>query len=257
MLIGGFEKVYEIGRIFRNEGIDARHNPEFTTIEVYRSYQNANYMRVKTEQLFHTLAQKLAITNLTFNQQVINITKPFAQLTMLEAIKHYAGVDLNNISVSQAQRLAQQHQLDLAEFQHDLDNITLAFFDKYVEKKLIQPTFITDYPLATSPLAKSKFGDPTLADRFELFIGGIEFANGYSELNDPQEQQIRFQQQAQQQQLGNEEIAAFDKEFIEALEYGMPPAAGLGIGIDRLVMLFSQQNSIKEVIAFPQLKEKS
>src|SRR5205085_1622169 len=187
----------------------------------------------------------------------IKLKKPFRKISMTEAVKEYTGVDFEKISnLEEALELAQKHNLKLEKFQKSAGHILLAFFEEYVEKKLIQPTFIYDYPIEVSPLAKGKVENKEIADRFELYIGGLEFANGYSELNDPIEQKKRFEEQTKQKELGNEEIASFDKEFIEALEYGMPPAGGLGIGIDRLIMLFTGQNSIKEVIAFPQLKSK-
>ncbi|CAG8455427.1 21718_t:CDS:1 [Gigaspora margarita] len=258
LLVGGFEKVYEIGRIFRNEGIDARHNPEFTTIEIYQTYENAEYMMNLTEELFHYLAAKvLKREEFAFNSHPVNLVQSFRRLAMVDAIKEYAGIDFTQINdLTAALEMAAQHNLKLAKFQKTIGQIILAFFEEYVEKKLIQPTFIYDYPVEVSPLAKSKPENEKIADRFELYIGGLEFANGYSELNDPIEQKKRFAEQARQKALGNEEIASFDKEFIEALEYGMPPAGGLGIGIDRLIMLFTGQNSIKEVIAFPQLRSK-
>ncbi|CAH1755741.1 9169_t:CDS:2 [Entrophospora sp. SA101] len=257
LLIGGFEKVYEVGRIFRNEGIDARHNPEFTTIEVYQSYENSEYMMNLTEELFRYLANKvLKKEEIEFNSHIINLKNPFRKLSMVEAIKEHTGIDFSHISnLEKALELAKKHNLKLEKFQKTIGHVILTFFEEYAEKKLIQPTFIYDYPIEVSPLAKSKTGNENIADRFELYIGGIEFANGYSELNDPIEQKKRFEEQTKQKELGNEEIASFDKDFLEALEYGMPPAGGLGIGIDRLIMLFTSQNSIKEVIAFPQLKK--
>ncbi|CAG8456909.1 27253_t:CDS:2 [Gigaspora margarita] len=250
LLVGGFEKIYEIGRIFRNEGIDARHNPEFTTIEVYQAYENSEYMMNLTEELFHYLAEKIfEKEEFEFNSHNISLKKPFRRLSMIEAIREYANIDFAKIN-------AQKHNLKLEKFQKSIGHVILAFFEEFAEKKLIQPTFIYDYPIEVSPLAKSKLENEKIADRFELYIGELEFANGYSELNDPNEQKRRFGEQTKQKELGNEEIASFDKEFIEALEYGMPPAGGLGIGIDRLIMLFTGQNSIKEVIAFPQLKKK-
>ncbi|MCE8162664.1 MAG: lysine--tRNA ligase [Candidatus Moeniiplasma glomeromycotorum] len=258
LLIGGFEKVYEIGRIFRNEGIDARHNPEFTTIEVYQAYENAEYMMNLTEELFHYLAKEvLKKEEFEFNSHNVSPKEPFRRMSMVEAVKEYTSIDFSQINdLEKALELAQKHNLKLEKFQKSIGQIILAFFEEYVEKKLIQPTFIYDYPIEVSPLAKSKENNKNIADRFELYIGGLEFANGYSELNDPIEQKKRFEEQTKQKELGNEEIASFDKEFLEALEYGMPPAGGLGIGIDRLIMLFTGQNSIKEVIAFPQLKSK-
>ena len=258
LLVGGFEKIYEIGRIFRNEGIDARHNPEFTTIEVYQAYENAEYMMNLTEELLHYLAQEiLKKEKFEFNSQIISFQNPFRRMSMIEVVKEYTGIDFSQINdLERVQELAKKHNLKLEKFQKSAGQIILAFFEEYVEKKLIQPTFIYDYPIEVSPLAKSKIDNKDIADRFELYIGGLEFANGYSELNDPTEQKKRFEEQTKQKELGNEEIASFDKEFLEALEYGMPPAGGLGIGIDRLIMLFTGQNSIKEVIAFPQLKSK-
>jgi len=269
LLVGGFERVYEIGRIFRNEGIDARHNPEFTTIEIYQAYENAEYMMNLTEKLFHYLSKEtLKKEEFEFKLKeeggakeifyVINLQNPFRRVSMIEAIKEYVNIDFFQVNeLEKALELAQKHKLKLEKFQKTIGHIILAFFEEYVEKKLIQPTFIYDYPIEVSPLAKSKADNKNIADRFELYIGGLEFANGYSELNDPTEQKKRFEEQTKQKELGNEEIASFDKEFLEALEYGMPPAGGLGIGIDRLIMLFTGQNSIKEVIAFPQLKSKN
>ncbi|CAI2200048.1 12369_t:CDS:1, partial [Funneliformis geosporum] len=192
-----------------------------------------------------------------FNSHNVSLKENFRKLSMIEAIKEHAEIDFSQInSLEQALELAQKHNLRLEKFQKSIGHIILAFFEEFVEKKLIQPTFIYDYPIEVSPLAKSKAENEDIADRFELYIGGLEFANGYSELNDPIEQKKRFEEQTKQKELGNEEIASFDKEFLEALECGMPPAGGLGIGIDRLIMLFTEQNSIKEVIAFPQLKMK-
>jgi lysyl-tRNA synthetase class 2 len=258
LLTGGFEKVYEIGRIFRNEGIDARHNPEFTSIEIYQVYENAEYMMNLTEELFHYLVKAVVKKEeYEFNSHAIKLQSPFRRISMIEAVKEQTNIDFSQINgLEEALNLAQKHNLKLKKFQKAIGQIILAFFEEYVEKKLIQPTFIYDYPIEVSPLAKSKIDNENIADRFELYIGGLEFANGYSELNDPIEQKKRFEEQTRQKELGNEEIASFDKEFLEALEYGMPPAGGLGIGIDRLIMLFTSQNSIKEVIAFPQLKSK-
>ncbi|CAI2191613.1 4511_t:CDS:2 [Funneliformis geosporum] len=256
LLVGGFEKVYEVGRIFRNEGIDARHNPEFTTIEVYQAYENSEYMMNLTEEIFHYLAKEvLKKEEFEFNSYNISLKENFRKLSMIEAIKEHANIDFSKINnLEKALELAQKHNLKLAKFQKNVGQVILAFFEEFVEKNLIQPTFIYDYPIEVSPLAKSKAENKDIADRFELYIGGLEFANGYSELNDPIEQKKRFEEQTKQKELGNEEIASFDKEFLEALEYGMPPAGGLGIGIDRLAMLFTGQNSIKEVIAFPHPK---
>jgi len=258
LLVGGLEKVYEIGRIFRNEGIDARHNPEFTTVEIYQAYENSEYMMKLTENLFHFLAKEvIKKEEIKFNSHLINLQEKFHKMSMFEAIKEQTNIDFRQINkLEEALELAKKHHLKLEKFQTSIGQVILAFFEEYVEKKLIQPTFIYDYPLETSPLAKSRMDNKDIADRFELFIGGLEFANGYSELNDAVEQKKRFEEQIKQKKLGNEEIASFDQDFIESLEYGMPPAGGLGIGIDRLVMLLTGQDSIKEVIAFPQLKSK-
>lgn len=257
LLIGGLEKIYEIGRVFRNEGVDARHNPEFTTIEIYQAYEDAEQMMNLSEKLIEQLTSNLARKEFEFNSHLISLQTPFLRLSMLEAIKKYVSLDLSQVSeLAEFLELAKEYQLSLKEFAKTPGQIILAFFEQLVAKKLIQPTFILDYPLVTSPLAKSQAKNPGWAERFELYIGGIEFANGYSELNDPFEQKKRFGEQSQQKSLGNEEIANLDQEFLEALEYGMPPAGGLGLGIDRLVMLFTEQKSIKEVIAFPQLKSK-
>ncbi|CAI2167672.1 18440_t:CDS:10 [Funneliformis geosporum] len=244
LLVGGFEKIYEIGRIFRNEGIDARHNPEFTTIEVYQAYENSEYMMDLTEELLHYLAKEvLKKEEFEFNSYSISLKENFRKISMIEAIKEYANVDFSQISnLEEVLGLARKHNLRLEKFQKSIGQVILAFFEEFVEKKLIQPTFIYDYPIEVSPLAKSKAENKDIADRFELYVGGLEFANGYSELNDPIEQKKRFEEQTKQKELGNEEIASFDKEFLEALEYGMPPAGGLGIGIDRLIMLFTGQN---------------
>ncbi|MDR1670320.1 MAG: lysine--tRNA ligase [Spiroplasmataceae bacterium] len=255
MLIGGFDKVYELGRIFRNEGIDARHNPEFTTIEIYQAYDNCESMMNLTEKLFNYLAKEVIKKDeFSFNSHEIKIQDSFAKMSMVDSIKKYGKIDLINLSPEEILLLPKKHNLELKDFETSPGHVIAALFEKYVEKRLINPTFIYDYPIEISPLAKSKQNNKMIADRFELFIGGIEFANGYSELNDPIEQKKRFEEQSKQKELGNEEVADFDKDFLEALEYGMPPAGGLGIGIDRLIMLFTNQNSIKEVIAFPQLK---
>ena len=262
LLVGGFEKVYEIGKVFRNEGIDARHNPEFTTVEIYHAYENGGYMMNLTEKLFVSLVKSFweleQKKEISFNSFSIDLFKPFSRMSMVEAVKQYTGIDFNSLEIDQALELANLREVQLEPFQRKtVGQILVAFFEIFVEKNLIQPTFIFDYPIETSPLAKKKVDDDRFADRFELFIGGLEFANGYSELNDPFEQEKRFEEQVKQGELGKQEIASFDKDFVESLEYGMPPAGGLGIGIDRLVMLFTEKDSIKEVIAFPQLKRKN
>ncbi len=256
MLIAGFEKVYEIGRVFRNEGIDARHNPEFTIIEIYQAYENSETMMVLTEELFHSLAEEVfKKKEFDFNSHKIDIKNPFRRISMIKAIREYAGVDFSQVKdLEKALDLARKYNLKLEKFHNTIGHIILVFFENFVEKKIIQPTFICDFPIEVSPLAKSKIDNPNVADRFELYIAGLEFANGYSELNDPGEQRVRFEKQAKQKKMGNEEETNPDEEFIESMEYGMPEAGGLGIGIDRVCMLLTENDSIKEVIALPQLK---
>jgi len=257
LLVAGFEKIYEIGKIFRNEGIDYKHNPEFTTIEIYSAYDDAKYMMKLNEKIFNFLSEKLLKKkSFLFNNHEIFIKKNFEKMTMIESIKKYTNINFSKVIKNEDYlKIANENKLELQEFQKNKSQIILIFFEKFVEKKLIQPTFIYDYPIEISPLAKSKKNDKETADRFELYIGGLEFSNGYSELNNPIEQNKRFVEQKKQKKLGNKEITEYDKDFIESLKYAMPPAGGLGIGIDRLIMLFSEKKSIKEVITFPQLKE--
>jgi lysyl-tRNA synthetase class 2 len=259
LLVGGFEKIYELGRIFRNEGIDARHNPEFTTIEIYEAYQNCYHMMKLTEDLINSVKKTLFNDKekLIFNGHEIEIRDSFEKMSMIESINKFAGVDFTNIvDFEEAKKLAIENKVYLDGYQNSVGHVITLFFEKFVEEKLIQPTFIYEYPIETSPLAKTIKGNERFADRFELFISGLEFANGYSELNDSEEQRMRFEAQTKEKNLGNDEIAAFDNDFVEALEYGMPPAGGLGIGIDRLVMLLNEQNNIREIIAFPQMKKR-
>lgn len=260
LLIGGFEKIYELGRIFRNEGIDARHNPEFTTIEIYESYKNSDHMMKLTENLINSVKKSLFNNKerLFFNGHEIEIKDSFEKMTMIDSVNKFSGVDFTNVvDFEVAKKLSIEYGVHLDGYQNSIGHIITLFFEKFVEENLIQPTFIYEYPIETSPLAKTIKGKERFADRFELFISGLEFANGYSELNDSEEQRSRFELQTKEKNLGNDEIAAFDNEFVEALEYGMPPAGGLGIGIDRLVMLFNEVNNIREVIAFPQMKKRT
>ena len=260
LLIGGFEKIYELGRIFRNEGIDARHNPEFTTIEIYEAYKDSQHMMLITEMLINSAKKTLFgdKDRLNFNGHEIEIKESFEKISMIESIKKFVKVDFTNVvDFEEAKKIAFEYKIDLDGYQNSVGHVITLFFEKFVEEKLIQPTFIYDYPIETSPLAKTIKGRERFADRFELFISGLEFANGYSELNDSEEQRLRFENQANEKSLGNEEIAGFDNEFVDALEYGMPPAGGLGIGIDRLTMLLNEVNNIREVIAFPQMKKRN
>lgn len=257
LIIGGFNRIYEFGRVFRNEGIDKNHNPEFTTIEIYKSFEDSRYMMKLTEKIFHNIGKKIKKSKFNFNSENIDISKKFSQITMIESVKNNTGIDFKRIKkIKEALKLANDHNLKIENFHNTIGDIIVLFFEKYVEKKLIQPTFILDHPIETSPLAKRKRKKSNFADRFELYIGGLEFANGYSELNDSIEQEERFVEQNKKKELGNKDIANYDKEFIESLKYGMPPTAGLGIGIDRLIMFFAEKSNIREVIAFPTLKNK-
>ena len=250
LLVGGFDRIYEINRNFRNEGISVRHNPEFTMLEVYAAYNECNDMMDLTEELITTLAKDLVgKEELEFKGNIINIKKPWKRIKLYDSIKDETGVDFRQIT--DIRKKATELGVEIQEDQTDGD-ILNNVFEKYVEPKLISPTFITDYPAILCPLAKKKKDDPLMTDRFELFVSAIELANAYSELNDPQEQRERFEEQRKFKKLERE--VGIDEDFLRALEYGMPPAGGLGIGIDRLVMLFTNQDSIRDVILFPQLK---
>lgn len=255
LIIGGFDRVYEIGRNFRNEGIDNRHNPEFTMMEMYQSYTDLFGMMEIAEQLISTLANKLyGTTKITWEGREVDVTPPFRRLTMLDAIQQYSKVDFHNVTdFNEAVSLAKEHDIEVLP-SHGLGDIINSFFEKYVEENLEQPTFIYDYPLEISPLTKKKPGQPNLTERYELFIHGKEFGNAYSELNDPEDQRERFALQAKKREAGDDEANIIDEDFCEALEYGMPPTGGLGIGIDRLCMLLTNQDSIREVLLFPTMK---
>lgn len=255
LIIGGFDRVYEIGRNFRNEGIDNRHNPEFTMMEMYQSYTDLFGMMEIAEQLISTLANKLyGSTKITWEGREVDVTPPFRRLTMLDAIQQYSGVDFHNVTdFNEAINIAKEHDVEVLP-SHGLGDIINSFFEKYVEENLEQPTFIYDYPLEISPLTKKKPGQPNLTERYELFIHGKEFGNAYSELNDPEDQRERFALQAKKREAGDDEANIIDEDFCEALEYGMPPTGGLGIGIDRLCMLLTNQDSIREVLLFPTMK---
>ena len=254
-MIGGIDRVYEIGRIFRNEGIDTRHNPEFTTIELYPAYVDLQSRRKWAEGLFKTVAQKVIGKALVeWGDATIDFSKPFRNISMAEAIKEKTGVDFTqDISFEEAVRLAKEHKVPLEKSWNSTGYIMQAFFDEFVEKDLIQPTFIHTYPIEVSPLTK-KSSDPRFVERFELFIGGFEFANAYSELNNPFDQLERFQAQLAAKDRGDEEANDIDESFMDAMRYGMPPAGGIGVGIDRLCMLFCNVANIREVLLFPTLK---
>jgi lysyl-tRNA synthetase class 2 len=256
LIVGGFERVYEIGRTFRNEGMSIKHNPEFTLLEVYQAYTDYQGMMELTEKLIAECALAVnGTTQVVYQGQEIDLTPPFRRLTMNDAILEYSGVDFSNILDREAAaRLAIEH--DLAEYKPGMTrgDIMNLFFETYCEDKLIQPTFIIDYPLEISPLTKKKPGHPELTERFELFINGREHANAYSELNDPLDQRERFAMQLEKREAGDEEANLIDEDFCQSLEYGMPPTGGLGIGIDRLVMLLTDSFSIRDILLFPTMK---
>lgn len=255
LIIGGLDRVYEIGRNFRNEGMDTTHNPEFTMIELYQAFTDYKGMMELAEQMIMRCAKACCgTTTVQWGDKEIHLQAPFARLSMNEAVLKYSGVDFENVtSLEEAKRLAKEHQLEVDDSMGRGDIFNL-FFEHYVEDKLIQPTFIYDYPIEISPLTKKKPGAPHLTERFELFINGKEFANAYSELNDPVDQRSRFQAQLKKRELGDEEANRMDEDFCVALEYGMPPTGGLGMGIDRLCMLLCNADSIRDVILFPTMK---
>jgi len=254
LLVGGFEKVYELNRNFRNEGISTRHNPEFTMLELYQAYADYNDMMAITQELISTLAKELlgAIV-ITYQGNTIDLTPPWQKLRYSEALKKYTGIDFTAISRDEAYAEAVKRNIDVTK-EMSLWKVAEEFFEEKVEENLIQPTFIIDYPRELSPLAKSREDNPEFVERFEVFIAGREMANAFSELNDPFDQRQRFEEQVKMREAGDDEAQMMDTDYITALEYGMPPAGGLGIGIDRLAMLFIDTASIKDTILFPLLK---
>ena len=257
LLVGGMEAVYEIGRTFRNEGMDPKHNPEFTLMEAYLAYSDLEGMMDLTEKMFLNIANKVFDGKMIYNWcgNEINIAGPWKRVSMVDSIKEITGIDFSKeMSVEDALKLADEHHIVVEEHQKTVGHIINLFFEKYVEETLIEPTFLYGHPVEISPLTKKNPNDPRFVDRFELFIGGKEFANAYTELNDPDDQLARFEEQLKEKELGNDEANDIDMDFIEALEYGMPPAGGIGYGIDRLCMLFTEQESIREVILFPTMK---
>lgn len=256
LIIGGFDRVYEMGRVFRNEGIDIRHNPEFTELELYAAYQDYNDMMDLVESMFSSIAEKLlGTTKISYQGQDIDLTPGWKRITMIEAIKEVTGIDFNTIDTDEeAIALAKEKGIELPESKLNRGYIINEFFEEFVESTLIQPTFIYDYPIEVSPLTKKKPSDGRLTERFEVFIGGREYGNAYSELNDPIDQYERFLAQVKQREAGDDEANMMDDDFINALEYGMPPTGGLGIGVDRLVMLLTDSASIRDVLLFPTMK---
>ena len=255
LIVGGLERVYEIGRVYRNEGIDTRHNPEFTLMELYQAYTDYNGMMELTESMFRYLAEEVCgTTKITYQGTEIDLGKPFRRLTMTDAIKEYAGVDFDTVSTDEeAKAIAKEHNIEF-EPHHKKGDIVNLFFEEFCEKNLVQPTFIMDHPLAISPLTKKKPSDPGKVERFELFINTWEMCNAYSELNDPIDQRERFKEQDALADAGDEEANHTDEDFLNALEIGMPPTGGIGYGIDRLVMLLTDSAAIRDVLLFPTLK---
>lgn len=255
LIVGGFDKVYEIGRVFRNEGMSVRHNPEFTMLELYQAYTDYHGMMDLTENLIRTVAQAvLGTTTVQFDGHEIDLGRPFARLTMVDAVRRYAQIDFDQIhTLEQARALAKAHHIEF-EQRHGKGDILNLFFEKYCEEQLIQPTFLMDHPVEISPLAKRKPDNPGYTERFELFVVGREHANAFSELNDPVDQRARFEHQAALKAAGDDEATDVDEDFLNALEIGMPPTGGLGIGVDRLVQLLTGNYSIRDVLLFPTMK---
>ena len=259
LLVGGMEAVYEIGRVFRNEGMDPKHNPEFTLMEAYLAYSDLEGMMDMTENMFQTIAKNVFDkTTFTFGGYEINLEGPWRRVSMTDAIKEQTGINFKqDMTVEEALKLADEHHIEVQDHEKSIGHIINLFFEKYVEETLIQPTFLYGHPIEISPLTKKNPEDPRFVDRFELFIAGKEFANAYTELNDPIDQLERFEAQLAERDLGNDEANDIDMDFVEALEYGMPPAGGIGYGIDRLCMLFLEQESIRDVLLFPTMKERN
>ena len=257
IIVGGFDKVYEIGRLFRNEGMDYKHNPEFTNIELYSAYEDYNDMMNITEEIISTIAKKvLGTTQITYQGVPINLEPSWKRISMIDAIKEVTGIDFNKIKTDKkALELADKHDIFIEETKQTRGHVINAFFEEYVEETLVQPTFIIDYPVEISPLTKRKPSDPRLVERFELFIGGREYANAYSELNDPIDQYERFLKQVEAKNAGDQEAGGMDEDYVHALEIGLPPTGGLGIGLDRLIMLLTDSQSIRDILFFPTMRK--
>ena len=256
LIVGGFDKVFEIGKNFRNEGMDIKHNPEFTNMEFYSAYEDYNDMMNIAERLISTVAENtLGTTKITYQGQEIDLAPGWKKITMIDAIKQATGVDFNTINTDEeAQAIAKEKDVEYEEIKNTRGHIINEFFETFVEETLIQPTFIMDYPVEVSPLTKRKKEDPRLVERFELFIGGREYGNAYSELNDPIDQYERFLKQVEAKEKGDEEAGGMDEDFVNALEIGLPPTGGMGIGLDRLIMLLTDSASIRDVLFFPTMK---
>lgn len=255
LIVGGMERVYEIGRVFRNEGLDTRHNPEFTLMELYQAYTDYHGMMDLTENLYRYVAQEvLGTMKISYNGVEMDLEKPFERITMVDAVKRYAGVDFTNVKTDEeAKALADEHHVEY-ESRHKKGDILSLFFEEYAEEHLIQPTFVMDHPIEISPLTKKKPDNPDYVERFEFFMNGWEMANAYSELNDPIDQRERFRAQEELLAQGDEEANSTDEDFMNALEIGMPPTGGIGFGIDRMCMLLTDSAAIRDVLAFPTMK---
>ena len=255
LIVGGFDRVYEIGRVFRNEGLDTRHNPEFTLMELYQAYTDYHGMMDLTENLYRHIAKEvLGTTQIVYNGMEMDLEKPFERITMLDAVKKYSGVDFNEIkTLEEARAAADEHHIEYEE-RHKKGDILNLFFEEYVEEHLVQPTFVMDHPIEISPLTKKKPENPEYVERFEFFMNGWEMANAYSELNDPIDQRERFKAQEEQLAQGDDEANTTDEDFMNALEIGMPPTGGIGFGIDRMCMLLTDSPAIRDVLLFPTMK---
>ena len=256
LIVGGLERVFEIGRVFRNEGIDTRHNPEFTLMELYQAYTDYNGMMDLTEKLYRYVAlEVLGTTKITYNGIEMDLGKPFERITMVEAVKKYSGVDFNSLhTLEEAQAAAKEHHIEFEE-RHKKGDILNLFFEEFVEEHLVQPTFVMDHPVEISPLTKKKPDNPDYVERFEFFMNGWEMANAYSELNDPIDQRERFKAQEELLAQGDDEANTTDEDFMNALEHGMPPTGGIGFGIDRMVMLLTDSPAIRDVLLFPTMRQ--
>ena len=258
LIVGGLEGVYEIGRLFRNEGMDAMHNPEFTTVEAYVAYSDLHGMMDLIEGLFDSVANEvLGTTEITYQGTQLSLKAPFKRIHMVDAIKEACGVDFwQEMTFEEAKKIAEEHDIEVEKIHNTVGHIINLFFEKYVEETIVQPTFVYGHPTSISPLAKKNAKDPRFADRYELFICGHEYANAFSELNDPIDQKERFEKQLELRELGDDEANEVDTDYVEALEYGLPPTGGVGLGIDRFVMLLTDQRTIREVLLFPHMKNK-
>ncbi len=258
LIVGGFDGVYEIGRIFRNEGMDATHNPEFTSLEIYAAYQDMEYMMGLTQNVIQYIAKEISKVKINYKGHDLDLSQDFRRVHMVDLIKENTGVDFwNDMTFANGKALAKEHHVKLEDHHHSIGHIINLFFEEFCEEKIIEPTFVFGHPVEVSPLSKRNNKDSRFTDRFELFICQKEYANAFAELNDPIDQYQRFENQLKESSLGNEEASGMDIDFIEALEHGMPPTAGLGIGIDRLIMLFTNNETIREVIFFPHMKERN